>query len=280
MPLKVALLRSDAPHHRYLGLLLARRFEIVAVVVEPAVSQRRRLLRRGRYRDYAAHVYHLLRRRLLGLEAYRRGSFAALHAVEEPTAADPLTVEWINDVRARDLLASARPQATVVIGTSILDPELLAAAGPVVLNVHGGYLPDYRGNHCVFFALYEGAFDRIGATIHFIDAGIDTGDIVEVVRPPIEPEDTAETLYCRGEMLAFHRLAAWLQHYEKTGELPRSPQPRRGRLYRMRDRTPYHDLALWLRRKTGRLELPRHASAAGAGEPRSAEEAVWRAPAP
>jgi hypothetical protein len=102
----------------------------------------------------------------------------------------------------------------------------------------------------MFFALLAGDLDGIGSTIHFvdagIDAGIDTGDVVEVVRPPAGSLDL-EWLYCQSQRLAIDRLADLLEAWEQGADLPRSPQGTRGRLYRNRDRTPLQDLLLWWR---------------------------------
>ncbi|MCC6557809.1 MAG: hypothetical protein IT372_33090, partial [Polyangiaceae bacterium] len=154
------------------------------------------------------------------------------------------------------LLAAARPDLTVIICTSILRPEVIEAAGGPIINVHGGCLPRYRGNHCFFFALYNGDFDNIGSTIHFVDRGIDTGDIIEVVRPAIHADDSAERLYCRAEKMAIHRLVELLEDLERGRPLPRRAHGMRAALHRTRDRKPYHDVALWLRRKAGLLVVP------------------------
>lgn len=274
MTLRIAVLCSDGPHHRYLVAALRARFEVVAVVVEPGASQLRRLRQRGAWRDYGWALYHVARRRLLGLDRFRRAQFALPAAAAAPTGAERV-VGWINDPEVADLVAGLNPDVTVVIGTSIIRDAVLASLGPVVLNVHGGYLPDYRGNHCFFFALYEGRFDRIGSTIHFVDRGVDTGDTVAHVIPPIRPDDNAEALYCRAEQLAIHYLVKLLERYERTGCLPRSPQPPGGRTFRKRDRKPRHDLRLWLRRAAHRLVLPNRRSP----ELRDAP-AEWRPPQP
>lgn len=269
---RVAVLCSDGPHHRYLvATLLAAGFDVRAVVVEPWAAQRRRKWERKRYADWAWAVYHDWRRRLLGLDAYRRGAFADLpqHMGPAPTT---LTVRSVNDPTVAALLAEVEPEATVVMGTSIIGKRTLVAAGPVVLNLHGGCLPDYKGNHCMFFALYHGDFDRIGTTIHFVDPGVDTGDIVEVVRPALRPTDNAEALYCRAERAAVHRLVTLLDHYERGGALPRTPQPPRGRQYNIRDRKPQHDLSLWWRRRTGRLVVPEREAPAPAPLPGHRED--------
>lgn len=55
-----------------------------------------------------------------------------------------------------------------------------------------GYLPHYRGVHCSLFTIYHGDFDKIKSTIHFVDHGVDTGDIIEVVAPPFQAGDNDE----------------------------------------------------------------------------------------
>jgi methionyl-tRNA formyltransferase len=259
MKTRIAILCSDDAHHTYLVALLRSRFNVAAVVVEPASKQRRRVRQSGRYKDYAYAVYHHLRRTLLGLNAYRRRYFADAVEVNAGAACRMLSVDWVNDPATVELLTEVAPDLTIIICTSILHQEVLRAAGPMIINVHGGYLPYYRGNHCFFFALYQSAFDRIGSTIHFVDPGIDTGDIIENVVPPLYQGDNAEKLYCRAEKLAIHRLADWISHYEQGGTLPRRPQTLKGPLYRTRDRKPHHDIILWLRRVSGRLPIPEQA---------------------
>jgi methionyl-tRNA formyltransferase len=256
---RIVILRSDDAHHEYLEALLRSRFEVVAVAVEPAREQRRRLLRARRYVDWIFTLYHLQRRRIFGLNAYRASYFSDLAAAPAPVPpAAPcrrLTVRWINEPGVAQLLRESKPDLTITICTSILQREVLNAAGTIV-NVHGGFLPYYRGNHCFFFPFYRGELDRIGSTLHFVDPGIDTGEIIENIVPPFHADDTPEKLYCRAEKLAIHRLVEWIEYAEQGGEIPRRRQETKHRLCRTRDRKPHHDLWCWLRRVTGRLKLP------------------------
>lgn len=270
--LSLALLTSDDAHHRYLAAQLAARFDLAALVVEPAGEQRRRLRKRRRWRDWFANIYHGWRRRLVGLSAYRRAYFALPAGTPDWPKTPDLVVDWINRPDVAALLESRRPDLTIIICTSILSRRTLAAAGTAV-NIHGGFLPWYRGNHCFFFALYEGAFDRIGSTIHFVDAGVDTGDLITHVVPDIRAGDNAETLYCRAEKAAIHRLVELLEALEAGEPLPRTPQPPGGRQYYTRDRKLHQDLRLWWRRRRGRAgpspDRPAPSSAAPAATPSS-----------
>lgn len=64
-----------------------------------------------------------------------------------------------------------------------------------VLNLHPALLPYNRGWHTPNWAILDEA--PIGATLHFMDSGLDTGDIVAQAGLEIRPEDTAHTLYGR-----------------------------------------------------------------------------------
>lgn len=257
---KIAILASDEPHHQYLIDLMLSNFNIVAIVIEPMKEQRLRRLKNKQYINYLYYLYHQIRRELLGLNHYRSRYFQDSRSTSLDNEVQTLEVPWINDAKVEETLKNAEPDLTVVIGTSILKRNVLEVAGDNIINLHGGYLPYYRGNHCFFFAIYNEELDKIGSTIHFVDSGIDTGNIIELVVPPIKSEDfqsalsVAEILYCRAEKLAIHRLIEWVKYWENGGELPRYSQGLRGNLYKTRDRQPYHDLILWLRKLRGKLQ--------------------------
>ena len=62
------------------------------------------------------------------------------------------------------------------VGLSILKPDVLKNSSCRFLNVHPGLLPFYRGQNPIQWSVKNLA--PIGATVHFIDEGIDTGPIV------------------------------------------------------------------------------------------------------
>ena len=258
-PLRVALLRGDDHHNQYLEALLRRRFDVVAVVVQPGRSQRLALRHRGKAKDAIAAEYHRARRSVLGLSRFRRRFFHdafATAGLARPALGSTLTVDSINDPVVADTVVASSPDICVITCTTILSKITIERIGVDIINIHGGHLPHYRGCHCFFFALSDGNFDQVGSTLHFVDPGIDTGDIIEVARPEISDADNAESLYCKAERLAAHRLSFWLAALEAGTPLPRQPQPFRGRLCLRRHRRPGHDVVFAWRRWTGRLRFP------------------------
>ncbi|MEU3074229.1 formyl transferase [Streptomyces laurentii] len=254
--LRVVLLCSDDPLHTYLRTLLAARLDLVATVLEPGDAQRRRQRRKRRHYDLAARRYQEWRSRITGRSRRRARFFDRLAEGLPPVGSPCHTVESVNDRSARELVAELAPELTVVCGTMILGRRLLTSTPGVIVNLHGGWLPEYRGNHGYYFAYKAGDWERVGATLHLVVPTLDTGPVLARVRPETRPRDTDERLSARAGQLAALRLVELALAYEQGTTLTAVPQPDRGTTYRHRDRTPTGELLLWLRRRAGRHRVP------------------------
>lgn len=96
--------------------------------------------------------------------------------------------------RGMKLLASLDLDFVIGIHFPYIVPEsVLDIPKTGVLNLHPAYLPYNRGWHTPSWAILEGT--PVGATLHFMDAGVDTGDIVHQKEVLVSPGDTADTLY-------------------------------------------------------------------------------------
>ena len=274
--LRVLVLSSDAPHHLYLQSELAASLEVRGAVVEPGAEQQRRLWRAGKRIDWAARLWQVERQRMTGRSRLERAYFGGLTDAGRIEAIPRLVVGSANEPAAVDWIRAIRPDVSVVCGTMYLCCSVLAHTG-LTINVHGGCLPDYRGNHAVFFAYCRRDYEKIAATLHLVTPELDGGEIVEVVYPDVRPGDDDERLYCRSVHAAIDRLRDILVELEAGATLRCYRQPYEGAMYRHRDRTPFRELALWARRRTGRQRVPElpaetrntHA-ATGRPEPRAA----------
>ena len=81
----------------------------------------------------------------------------------------------------------------VVFWGLILKSELIKIPSLGCINFHCSYLPYNRGKNPNVWPIIEGT--PAGITLHYIDEGIDTGDIIAQKQIPIESIDTAGTLY-------------------------------------------------------------------------------------
>jgi len=100
----------------------------------------------------------------------------------------------------------------------ILRETILGLPPRGTLNCHAGALPFYRGRNPLTWALINGETE-FGVTVHWVDLGIDTGDIVRQVKTPIRPSDTYATLLAAAEELCGSTLVrAIADVYEGTDQ--------------------------------------------------------------
>ena len=103
----------------------------------------------------------------------------------------------------------------------IIPPEVLKIPRIGALNLHPAYLPYNRGWHTPSWAIIEGSL--YGATLHWMDEGLDTGDIAIRREVPVFPSDTAHTLYQR-VLLVEEELFRDAIPLMMSRDLPRVPQ--------------------------------------------------------
>ncbi len=100
------------------------------------------------------------------------------------------------------------------------------------LNLHPAYLPYNRGWHTPSWAIADGT--PYGATLHWMDAGVDTGDIAIQQQLDVRPEDTANGLYQRVLELEYEVFRRALPLIV-ANRLPRVPQSGQGTEHRKQD---------------------------------------------
>ena len=152
-----------------------------------------------------------------------------------------------------------QPDVIAVFGTSLIRGPLLSKGRLGIFNLHGGLSPRYRGADCTFWALYNGEPDQIGCTLHRIDLGIDTGDLVAHVCPEVGEGDDELALFWRAvkdSAEAYVELLGRLERGERLGQA----QSGKGHLYQVRQRGWSEERFLAARMRDGLLRgsrLPR-----------------------
>lgn len=76
----------------------------------------------------------------------------------------------------------------------IVRPDVLALCD--VVNIHGALLPQYRGANPIQWAILNNEYET-GVTMHYVDEGVDTGDIIAQCKVPMFLEDTWVSIYDR-----------------------------------------------------------------------------------
>lgn len=78
----------------------------------------------------------------------------------------------------------------------VVGPTILSHYDHRIVNLHPAWLPEYPGLHSIERALADQR-KQTGVTVHYIDAGLDSGPIIAQERVPILPTDTVDTLAAR-----------------------------------------------------------------------------------
>jgi phosphoribosylglycinamide formyltransferase-1 len=104
----------------------------------------------------------------------------------------PLRADW--DAALTAAVAAHKPDLVISAGfLKLVGPAFLAEFGDRYLNTHNALLPAFPGIHGPRDALAYGV-KVSGATLFFVDAGVDTGPIVAQTTVPVLDDDTEETL--------------------------------------------------------------------------------------
>lgn len=134
-------------------------------------------------------------RRILGEYATQHGLThwdASLRVVAQHFGVDFVETENLNAAAAVHYVRTRGINVLLNAGSELFRREIIEAPTHGVLNAHMGYLPTYRGYNVLEWSLFRG--QPIGVTLHFIDPGIDTGDIIRFQPIAVEPGDTVEGL--------------------------------------------------------------------------------------
>jgi phosphoribosylglycinamide formyltransferase-1 len=127
-----------------------------------------------------------------GIAGLDRAVAAGVPTFVERVADHPTREDWDAALTAR--VAEHRPDLVISAGfLKLVGPRFLAAFGDRYLNTHNTLLPAFPGIHGPRDALAYGV-KVTGATLFFVDAGMDTGPIVAQVAVPVRDDDDVETL--------------------------------------------------------------------------------------
>ena len=139
----------------------------------------------------------------------------------------------LRDAGVQRAVAALRPDLglSVLLGY-ILSSEFLSIFPRGVVNLHPAWLPFNRGAHPNVWSIVERT--PAGVTLHHVDAGVDTGDVIAQERTEVSVEDTGESLYHKLERAGLELLRRAWPGIE-AGTAPRRPQSGTGTTHRVRD---------------------------------------------
>ena len=112
-------------------------------------------------------------------------------------------LEPVVEMELVEMLRDAEVEVVVLAGfMRVLKTPMLEAFPRRILNIHPSLLPKFPGIEAWKQALAAG--EKVtGCTVHYVDANIDSGEILAQREVPILPNDTPETLHARIQVAEF-----------------------------------------------------------------------------
>lgn len=257
--LRLMILCGRSARHLHVANRLCQAGEAVAIVQETGTEWNlRKTLRKLRPDNLARKAWRWLRdrRRYTGNPEAKFFFPGGNPHLDRPELVRE--VPHINHPDVLDLARELKPDLICVFGTSLIRGELLKEGRLGIVNLHGGLSPEYRGADCTFWALYNGEPEKVGCTLHYIDAGIDTGRLIAHVSPEVREGDTELVLFWRAVRDSAEVYAEAVERLSRGESLGLS-QAGRGKLYQVKDRGLKHeqDLAARLSGMLSGVSLPR-----------------------
>jgi phosphoribosylglycinamide formyltransferase-1 len=147
-----------------------------------------------------------------GAEVIARAEARHIESYLIPMTAD--RSEW--NIEIENLIAALRPTLLVSAGFMRILPEPITTRFRII-NSHPALLPAFPGAHAVRDALAAGASET-GTTIHWVDAGVDTGEIIIQEKIEILAGDTEESLHERIKIIERGLIVATIRRVLPTLE--------------------------------------------------------------
>lgn len=191
----IVVVTAGGPHVWAIVNAIRDRLGPVTVVLEAPESKWRLLARRARKLGWVSVAGQLgtmvfTRLRKLILSGRETRVFSAQGMKVEPVADQEIVrIGSANSPELIEAVRSLQAQVVLLAGCRLLSQRTLDGIDCPVLNYHAGITPQYRGMNGAYWALATGDAENFGATVHLVDAGVDTGDVLYQVRGKPEPGD-------------------------------------------------------------------------------------------
>jgi methionyl-tRNA formyltransferase len=132
----------------------------------------------------------------------RRQALARVRALPRPSISlQPEKVTYVDTVNGPDAvkaISNLKPDVVIQVGAGILRQQIFEIARIGTLNLHPGIAPLIKGMNPIYWARWEREPRWMGATVHFIEAGIDTGPVLAYAPvTPVLPGESHSSLFVR-----------------------------------------------------------------------------------
>jgi len=184
--MKIIFLAGKGQSTLFMYNALKDSFSIDKVIIEDDISIvkiiKGRIKRFGFFKVINQLLFQLTISKLLKSLSKKRITALKKHYklfVEPIPEEKRIKVSSVNDSECITAIKKINPDVIIVNGTRIISSKVLESTSALFINTHVGITPQYRGVHGAYWALVSNDKENCGVTVHKVDKGIDTGEIVK-----------------------------------------------------------------------------------------------------
>ncbi len=214
--MKVVLLTTDTTHHTYFAWRLNAELPLACIFLE------------SRAATASFETHHPFEEQR---DAYEREVLLSDFQGAFTDIADTRGFESCNSEECLSAIQAIRPDVAIVFGTGKLERPVLETPSTACLNLHGGNPEEYRGLDTHLWAIYHEDFDNLVTTLHHVDEGLDTGEIVFQSRLELSRECRLHELRAMNTKVCVDLSVLALRALASNAALPSRKQLSRGRYY-------------------------------------------------
>lgn len=183
--MKILLLAGRGEFTSIVYNKLIKHVNIDEIIIENTVSKKeflkRRIKRLGYFNVLGQILFKVLCVPILNLISKKRINEIKKQYDIDTNEEYLKTATFVNSANSGEcinLIKKINPDIIIVNGTRILSKKFIDSTSAVIINMHLGITPKYRGVHGAYWAYFNNDGENAGVTVHLIDSGIDTGGIL------------------------------------------------------------------------------------------------------
>ena len=179
----IAVFTSCQPRHTFLLERLASLADTVYACIETST------LFPGQTEDFY-RANDVMKSYFAQVQAAELSEFGAPRFLPANVRVLPMKAGDLNSLGKSSLDRALNADLAIVFGASYIRSPLIEPLMNLrALNIHMGTSPYYRGSSCNFWALYDDRPDYVGATIHVLNRGLDSGSILCHALPEVGDDE-------------------------------------------------------------------------------------------
>jgi methionyl-tRNA formyltransferase len=186
--MRVCILTSNKPRHRYMANRIMERFNVVGLFSE-AKQPKRHIAEKVAIQEVegAAEIASYLSGFIAAEQKYLM-PFGAEFRILPNVPCYKIAPDRLNEPELINTIRALRPDCFAVFGTSLVRRDLMSLS-PYFVNIHLGLSPYYRGVATSFWPFYNGEPEYNGVTVFYLDEGIDSGSVIHQALVDVAPGD-------------------------------------------------------------------------------------------